>query len=111
MAETLADVIAKMTPKITALLSKHKEALGPGKEFVVKISVKSVPTSRVILRDNVAWKLTEKDWKLIFSKRWLGQHQMVLEAVRENGNSPTSVTEITKTITNLYAGERARINR
>jgi hypothetical protein len=64
-----------------------------------------------IRAEDGATNLTEKDWSEILSHKWLEKDRLVLEVIRKNGNRPTSVTEIQKTmVPSFFEGRRGRIN-
>ena len=39
-------------------------------------------------------EMTEEDWETIFSRSWSEEYRLALEAIRENGNKPTSAEQL-----------------
>ena len=64
--------------------------------------------SRTVISTNA--EMTEEDWKIIFSHNWSEEYRLALEAIRQNGNKPTSVELFRKRAPAFHVRRRERIN-
>lgn len=110
---TVRDVIKEVAPRIERILNRHRQVLGPGKEFVVKVRTRAVKISQVVHSPSPA-PLNAKDWeKILNGRRWTHKYRMAFTVIKENGNKPTSREKFEEKGIDFYphSSDRERLNR
>ena len=75
-----------------------------GEEVLVR---KSFRSRKVV---GTTTKLTRGDWSKIFAHKWSEEYRLALEAIRDNGNEPTSIEQFREKAPDFYVGRRDGIN-
>lgn len=106
-------IIARATPALERVLThSFAHLLGPGRQFVVEIGVRSVPVAEFMAHEKSLTRLSKQDWKRMLARRWKPKYLRVLEVIRANGNRPTMVNAGKTDFHDCFhASDRERLNK